>query len=159
MSSIFLNFGPLAVFLVIVVGGGITVGFLSAPGAWYAGLNKPSFNPPNWIFGPAWTVLYVFIAVAGWRIWQIDAGSLAMKVWYTQLILNFAWSPIFFVAHRMDAALAVITLLFVAIAAFIITAWHHDPTSALLFFPYAVWVGFALALNGAILYLNTPKRK
>jgi tryptophan-rich sensory protein len=150
------NFASLAVFLIVVVGGGIAIGVFTAPGAWYAGLAKPFFNPPAWIFGPVWTILYVIIAVAGWRIWQLDPASLAMKVWYAQMILNFAWSPVFFSAQRIDAAFGVIILLFIAIAAFILTAWHQDRISALLFLPYAMWVGFASALNGSILYLNPP---
>lgn len=154
MFSFSHNLGLLAVFLVVVVGGGIAIGLLTKPGAWYAGLRKPSFNPPNWIFGPVWTVLYVFIAIAGWRIWEIDPASFAMKAWFAQLILNFSWSPLFFAAHRMGAALVVIALMFISIAAFIFTAWNLDWISASLFLPYALWVGFASALNGAILYLN-----
>lgn len=148
------NFGSLALFLTVVVGGGIGIGLFSVPGKWYAGLKKPSFNPPNWIFGPVWTILYVFIAIAGWRIWEIDASAIAMKVWLIQLVLNFTWSPLFFMAHRVGVALAVIFLLFISIAAFVIAAWNIDLMSAMLFLPYAIWVGFAAALNSSILYLN-----
>lgn len=152
------NLGSLAVFMAVVVGGGITIGLLTSPGEWYADLRKPWFNPPNWIFGPVWTVLYIFIAFVGWRLWHIGSGSLAMKLWYAQLLLNFAWSPVFFVAHRIGTALGIITLLFITIAAFIITVSIQDWVSALLFLPYAIWVGFALALNGAILSLNARHR-
>ncbi len=62
--------GSLILFLVLVLGGGLAIGFLTAPGEWYAGLGKPGFNPPNWLFAPVWMVLYVLIAVAGWRVWR-----------------------------------------------------------------------------------------
>ncbi len=129
------NLGSLAVFMAVVVGGGIAIGLLTSPGEWYADLRKPWFNPPNWIFGPVWTVLYIFIAFVGWRLWHIGSGSLAMKLWYAQLLLNFAWSPVFFVAHRIGTALGIITLLFITIAAFIITVSIQDWVSALLFLP------------------------
>jgi tryptophan-rich sensory protein len=158
MFSSFQNFGSLAVFMVVVVGGGLVIGLLTSPGEWYADLKKPSFNPPNWIFGPVWAILYLFIAIVGWRLWQGDPSSLAMKMWYAQLILNFAWSPVFFVAHRIGAAFGIITLLFITIAAFIITVSNQDWVLASLFLPYAIWVGFALALNGAILFLNARHR-
>ncbi|MCY1128345.1 tryptophan-rich sensory protein [Frigidibacter sp. RF13] len=146
----------LTVFLLLAVGGGLLIGISAAPGAWYAALSKPWFNPPNWLFGPVWTLLYILIAVVGWRSWRrTDAGA-AMGLWYGQLALNFLWSPLFFVAHRIDAALAVITLLLAVILAFIAVTWRRDRTSALAFLPYALWVGFATLLNAAILSLNGP---
>jgi tryptophan-rich sensory protein len=72
---------PLLSFLFLVIGGGLAIGFLNAPGEWYAGLAKPAINPPGWIFGPVWTVLYVLIGVAGWRIWHGDCGGWPMKLW------------------------------------------------------------------------------
>ena len=150
------NMRSLAVFLVLVVSGGLFIGVVTAPGDWYADLIKPPFNPPNWIFAPVWTVIYVFIATAGWRIWRRDSTGWAMKSWGAQLALNWIWSPVFFSAHRIDIAFGVIILLFAAIAAFIAKAWQTDRPAALLFLPYAAWVGFASILNGALLYLNTP---
>ena len=82
----------LILFLVLVVGGGLAIGFLTAPGAWYAGLAKPSFNPPNWLFAPVWTVLYVLIAMAAWRIFERNRNGWLMKIWWAQLVLNFLWS-------------------------------------------------------------------
>jgi len=148
------NIVALVVFVLLVFGGGSAIGVSTLPGDWYAGLIKPSFNPPNWIFGPVWSVLYIAIAVAGWRSWQRDRTGPAMKVWGVQLLANFAWSPVFFVAHRIDLAFGIILLLLVTIAAFIFLSWRRDRWSALLFAPYAAWVGFASALNGAILFLN-----
>lgn len=144
----------LALFLVCVVGGGLVIGFFTAPGEWYAGLVKPSFNPPNWLFGPVWTVLYVFIAVAGWLVWRRAPGSTAMTVWSVQLALNFLWSPVFFALQSIGGALAIILALLVAILAFIALAWRGHRTAALLFLPYAAWVAFATALNAAIFLLN-----
>lgn len=148
------NIRSLIFFLVLVVGGGIIIGIVTAPGPWYAELMKPPFNPPNWIFGPVWTILYIFIAIAGWRIWQRHPGGTAMKLWGAQLALNFIWSPVFFAAHRIDVALGIIILMFIAIVAFIVKARHKDRPAALLFLPYAAWVAFAAVLNGSLLYLN-----
>ncbi len=149
-------YGKLALilFLLLVVGGGLAIGFLTAPGEWYAGLAKPSFNPPNWLFAPVWTVLYILIAIAGWRIFEHHRGGWPMKIWWAQLVLNFAWSPAFFAAHRIGVALAVILTLLATILAFIATAWRQDRVAAWLFIPYAAWVAFASALNAAILALN-----
>jgi benzodiazapine receptor len=140
--------------LVLVIGGGLAIGYLTAPGAWYASLAKPSFNPPGWIFGPVWTVLYVLIAVAGWRTFDRDRRGWPMRLWWAQLALNFLWSPVFFAAHRIGLALGVILLLFAAILAFIAAAWRQDRIAALLFVPYGAWVAFASVLNGAIWRLN-----
>src|SRR5690349_21814116 len=109
-------------FILLVVGGGLLIGFLTAPGSWYAALAKPSFNPPNWLFAPVWTILYVFIAIAGWRIWQRQRSGAAMKLWWLQLVLNFLWSPIFFALQNVGLALVVIILLLVAILGFIAVA-------------------------------------
>ncbi len=144
----------LSAFLLLVLGGGLTIGWLTAPGEWYTGLIKPSFNPPNWIFGPTWTVLYILIACAGWLVWRKDSGGWAMRLWWTQLVLNFLWSPIFFAAHQIGLAFGVILLLLAAILAFIAVAWRHDRTAAWLFAPYAAWVAFASLLNGSIFVLN-----
>lgn len=144
----------LAFFLILVLGGGLTIGYLTAPGDWYADLNKPSFNPPNWIFGPVWTVIYILIAIAGWRVWQTDRAGAAMKLWWAQLVLNFAWSPAFFAMQQIGLALAIILPLLAAILAFIAASRKPAPLAALLFIPYAAWVSFASVLNAAILTLN-----
>lgn len=148
------RFGPLSLFLLLVVGGGLAIGFLTAPGEWYAGLAKPPFNPPNWVFAPVWTVLYVLIAVAGWRTFERDRSSWPMKLWSAQLVLNFLWSPVFFAAHRIGLALLVILLLLAAILAFLVMSWRQSRMAAWLFAPYAAWVAFAAVLNGSIWLLN-----
>jgi tryptophan-rich sensory protein len=154
MQSRTQNFLSLLPFILLVLGGGALIGAFTGPDNWYAALEKPAFNPPGWLFGPVWTTLYILIAIAGWRLWQNARGSLAMKLWWLQLVLNFAWSPAFFAAHQIGLALAIILALLVVILAFIASAWRTDRTAALLFIPYAAWVAFASALNGAILGLN-----
>jgi tryptophan-rich sensory protein len=144
----------LILFLVLVLGGGIALGALTGPDDWYAGLTKPAFNPPAWLFGPIWTVLYVLIAVAGWRIFERDRGGWPMKLWWIQLALNFLWTPVFFGAHQIGLALVVILVMLAAILGFIATAWRQDRVAAWLFVPYAAWVAFASILNGSIWALN-----
>ncbi len=144
----------LVLFLGLVLGGGLAIGVLVAPGEWYAGLAKPAFNPPNWIFGPTWAVLYILIAVAGWRVWQRDRTGWPVKLWWAQLVLNFLWTPVFFGAHQIGLALVVILLLLAAILGFIATAWRRDRIAAWLFAPYAAWVAFASALTASIFALN-----
>lgn len=141
-------------FLALVVGGGILIGTLTAPGEWYAQLSKPAFNPPNWIFGPVWTVLYVLIAMAGWRQFETDRSSTAMKLWWAQMGLNFLWSPAFFVLQLPWFALVVIVVLLAVIVMFIALVRNSDRASALVFLPYLAWVAFATALNLSIAILN-----
>ncbi|WP_347265007.1 TspO/MBR family protein [Nitrobacter sp.] len=144
----------LIVFLILVIGGGLAIGFLTVPGEWYAALAKPAFNPPNWLFAPVWTLLYILIAIAGWRVFERNRDGLPMKLWWLSLLLNFLWSPTFFLAHKVGAALVVILLLLATIVAFIGTAWRRDRVAAWLFAPYAAWVAFASVLNGSIWTLN-----
>ena len=144
----------LILFLVLVLGGGLAIGFITAPGGWYAGLTKPGFNPPAWLFGPVWTVLYVLIAVAGWRVRHRHRNRWSMKIWWAQLALNFLWTPVFFGAHQIGLALVVILLMLAAILVFIATAWRLDRVAAWLFVPYAAWVAFASLLNGSIWAMN-----
>ncbi|MGE0524579.1 MAG: TspO/MBR family protein [Variibacter sp.] len=144
----------LAIFVVLVLGGGWAIGFVARPDAWYAALTKPSFNPPNFVFAPVWTLLYVLIAIAGWRTFLRARRGAAMALWAAALILNFAWSPTFFGAHNLAAALAIILALLAAILGFIGQSWKPDRAAALLFVPYAAWVAFASLLNAAIWHLN-----
>jgi benzodiazapine receptor len=149
-----MNHLSLILFLVLVVGGGLVIGYLTAPGEWYTQQAKPAFTPPGWIFGPVWTVVYVLVAVAGWRAWQRDRGGSPMKLWWAQLVLNFLWSPVFFSAHQIGLALVVILLLLGAILAFIITSLERDRVAVWLFAPYTAWVAFASVLNASIFVLN-----
>ncbi len=148
------NWLTLIGFIVLVLGGGTAIGFATLPGAWYASLVKPVFNPPNWIFGPVWTILYIMIAVAGWRLWESHRSSTAMKIWWVALLLNFIWSPTFFGMQQLDLALVIILAMLASIFAFIFHASKTDRIAALLFVPYAAWVSFATLLNSSLLYLN-----
>ena len=144
-------------FQLLVIGGGLLIGYLTAPGDWYAQLAKPTFNPPAWVFAPVWTTLYVVIAIAGWRVSRRHEGGAtrtSIWLWWSQLALNFLWSPVFFGVHLIGAAFVVLSLLFLTVLGFIIVTWPRDRLAALLFIPYAIWVAFAGVLNGSIFVLN-----
>jgi benzodiazapine receptor len=139
---------------VAAAGGAATA---SSVATWYAGLAKPSFNPPNWVFGPVWTVLYLAIAVAGWRVWcrRAQPGArAALAAWSVQLALNLGWSLVFFGARLIGAALVEIGVLLAAIVATIVLSWRVDRAAGWLLVPYAAWVGFATVLNAALWRLN-----
>lgn len=144
----------LLAFLVLVNGVGFLIGTQTRPGAWFEQLTKPPLNPPGWVFAPVWTTLYVLIAIAGWRIWMDNPRSTAMKFWVAQMLLNFAWSPIWFGAEMPWLAFAVIVLMWLSIVGFIVTARRQDMLAAWLFVPYLVWVSFASYLNLSIAILN-----
>ena len=144
----------LGIFLALVIGVGALIGTQSAPGAWYESLTKPPLNPPNWVFGPVWFALYVMIAVAGWRIWVAAPQSSAMKFWGAQMLLNWAWSPVWFLAQQPWLAFAILVGMWLSIAGFILTARRHDGLAPLLFVPYIAWVSFAGYLNLSIALLN-----
>ena len=148
------NWVTLALFIVVVLAVGGLIGTQSTPGAWYEGLTKPPFNPPNWVFGPVWSTLYVMIAVAGWRIWMLAPNSAAMKVWFAQMLFNWIWSPVWFLGQMLWPAFAIIMVILALIIAFIVLARTRDTIAAWLFFPYAAWVAFASALNLSIAILN-----
>jgi benzodiazapine receptor len=138
-------------FLAVVLGGGLAIGAVTRPDSWYAALAKPPFNPPNWVFAPVWTLLYVMIAVAGVRTYERVSGFF---LWVAQLALNFAWTPAFFLLHRPTLALVIIAALLAVTLIFIRARWTADRASSLLFVPYAAWVAFATLLNASIVVLN-----
>ncbi len=132
---------------------------MSGPDAWYADLNKPLFNPPGWVFGPVWTILYLTMGVAAWLVWR--NGNAASLVWplglfLVQLILNALWTPLFFGMHRPGLALIDIAALGVAIGATTVAFYSSSKTAAALFIPYWLWVSFATVLNASIWWLNRP---
>ncbi|MBP1857993.1 TspO/MBR family protein [Rhizobium herbae] len=141
-------------FIAAVLGCGLLIGINNIPGEWYQSLAKPSFNPPNWIFAPAWSVLYVIIGFVGARTFLHHRQSAAMRFWVAQMIFNFAWSPLFFGLHEIALALIVILSLLISIAGFIATSRKQDYLSALLFLPYLAWVAFATLLNTSIFLMN-----
>jgi translocator protein len=145
----------LFVFL-LVVAAAAAVGGYFPPGPWYASLSKPAWTPPNWIFAPVWTLLYIGIAVAGWMVWRRNGSRVgpSLALWGAQLVLNAAWSWFFFGEHRPGVALADIGALLACIIAFIVVTYGACRPAAYLFVPYALWVAFATALNHALWRLN-----
>jgi benzodiazapine receptor len=124
---------------------------------WYAGLTKPSFTPPNALFGPVWTVLYAMMAVAVWRIGaaaETAARKRTIALFVVQLALNSIWSLVFFGLESPKAALAVIVALLISLVTTLAAFWRIDRMAGLLLVPYLAWVCFATALNGAIVELN-----
>jgi len=129
----------------------------SIPG-WYAGLTKPSFNPPNWIFGPVWTTLYALMGVAAYLVFskglKTPGVKAALAVFAAQLVLNTLWSIVFFGAHRILGAVVVIVLLWAMILATILLFHKISRPAAYLLVPYLLWVSFAAVLNISLYALN-----
>jgi benzodiazapine receptor len=147
----------LFVFLLVTLGVGTCASLFTTPQipTWYAGLNHPAIAPPNWVFAPVWTTLYIFMAVAAWRVWRTTGlRSVEMAAFAVQLALNFAWSAIFFALHLIGAALTLIAALDLAILITAILFFRCDPLAGLLFVPYLAWVLFATALTHAFWRLN-----
>jgi benzodiazapine receptor len=145
----------LALCLVVsAIGGAATA---TSVGSWYRTLAKPPFNPPDWVFAPVWTVLFVLMAVAGWRIWRRDGlrrARLPLTLYALQLTLNLAWSIAFFGMRSIGGALVDIVALLLTILATTAVFWRRDRVAGMLFVPYAAWVAFAAVLNAAIWRLN-----
>lgn len=128
---------------------------LAMPGEWYRALIKPALNPPAWVFGPVWTVLYTLMAIAAWLVWRAKTQVVKELVLYgSQLVLNAAWSPIFFGLHRLGTAMGVITLLWITIVVTMIHFFRARAAAGWLFVPYLLWVSFASYLNFALWQLN-----
>jgi len=145
--------------LLVTLGVGFVSGFATASsiGGWYAQLNKPAFNPPNWIFGPVWTLLYILMGISLWMIWKKPPSlykSNALWLFFIQLFLNFCWSFLFFNFHKIGLALVDISVLWIFIVLTIIAFSKLDKTAAWLLVPYICWVSFATILNAAIYRLN-----
>jgi translocator protein len=124
---------------------------------WYASLNRPSFNPPNWVFGPVWTTLYILLGISFFLIWKENPTkerNLAIKVFSIQMLLNFAWSFLFFYFNLIGVALIEIILLWISIAAMIYLFYKIKPFTAYLNIPYLLWVSFATILNAGYYFLN-----
>jgi tryptophan-rich sensory protein len=133
-----------------------TAAFVSIDG-WYAALQKPSWNPPAWVFGPAWTVLYISMAVAAWLVWREGgwkAHGRALGLFLVQWVLNALWTPLFFGLQRPDLAFAEIVVLWLVLAATLAAFWRINKVAGALLVPYLAWVSFAAALNFAIWRLN-----
>ena len=124
---------------------------------WYATLNRPSFNPPNWLFGPVWTTLYLLMGISLFLIWKQSASkerNLAIFVFLLQIALNFFWSFIFFYYNLIGFALFEIIVLWISIASMLVLFYKIKPLAAYINIPYLLWVTFATILNVSYYLLN-----
>ncbi len=148
----------ISVAITLLVGG--TAGFFTSEGVngWYAVANKPSFNPPNWVFAPVWTLLYILMGIALWLVWKSETNKAVKKtaiiLFSLQLLLNFAWSFIFFYMHQPGWAFIEITGMWIMIMLTIVWFGKISPAAAWLMVPYIWWVSFAAVLNFYIWKLN-----
>ncbi|BCS44506.1 CrtK [Pseudomonas amygdali pv. tabaci str. ATCC 11528] len=129
-------------------------GIIFKPGAWYESLQKPSFTPPNWAFPVAWTVIYLLLAWAGYRLTLLPGSQIVLALWAAQIALNTLWTPVFFGANRIVAAMVILALLWIVVATMIVMALQLDIITGLILFPYLVWLSVAAALNFSILRHN-----
>lgn len=154
------NILALVISIAVAQSAGIIGSFATASSVrgWYQTLEKPSFNPPGWLFGPVWVTLYTLMGIAAWLVWKQGwddpAVRTALVVYAAHLVLNAAWSPVFFGARELGWALMVIALLLAAILATTYLFFRLDTWAGALFVPYIAWVGFATVLNWAIWRLN-----
>lgn len=145
--------------LVIEIAGSLS-GLLSMGSIkdWYATLTPPPGTPPNWVFGPVWTILYAMMGVAVARVWHAPPKPpyrrTALLYFFLQFLLNLAWTPVFFGAHQLGAALAIIVTLLIAIGFTIFLFLKVDKPAATLLIPYFIWVSYATYLNAGYLALN-----
>ena len=149
----------LLVSLILPLGVGAVAGIFTAQGVqeWYLTLNRPSFNPPNWIFAPVWTTLYILMGISLFLIWKLEtskARNFAILAFTIQLLFNFAWSFIFFYFNMLGIALIEIILLWVSIVTMLVLFYKIKPITAYMNIPYLLWVSFASLLNGAYYMLN-----
>ena len=149
----------LIVSLLLPLGLGAIAGMFTAEAIpeWYASLNSPSFNPPNWVFGPVWTCLYILIGISLFLIWKQNTSkerNQAIFVFFIQLTLNFSWSFIFFYFNLIGLALLEIILLWISIVIMLVSFYKIKPMAAYINIPYLLWVSFATILNAAYYFLN-----
>ncbi|RVT97232.1 tryptophan-rich sensory protein [Mucilaginibacter limnophilus] len=155
-----IQWGPLLISIAIPVVIGITASIFTRPeiDGWYRALNKPSFTPPDWLFAPVWTILYIMIGISAYLVWEKRDDSItftkARPIYVMQLIFNFLWSWMFFNQHNPLGGLVIIIILLILIISNIFYFKKFSITAAWLLVPYLLWVSFATALNYAIVALN-----
>jgi tryptophan-rich sensory protein len=142
-----------AIFLA-ATGAAAATGAMFSPGEWYRALNKPSWNPPDWVFPVVWTTLYLSIAFVGARLAPMPGSEYAMAFWAMQIAYNALWSPVFFGLNRMKAAFVIMGFLWAAVAGLTVSAFMLDTLSGALMVPYLIWVTIAGALNASVMRLN-----
>jgi tryptophan-rich sensory protein len=138
----------------LACGAAAATGIIFKPGAWYEALQKPGFTPPNWAFPVAWTTLYVLLAWAGYRLTLLPGSETVLALWAAQIALNTLWTPVFFGAHKVLAAMVILVLLWVVVAAMVVMALQLDTVTGLILVPYLLWLSVAAALNFSILRHN-----
>jgi benzodiazapine receptor len=129
-------------------------GVIFKPGPWYRALQKPSFTPPDWLFPVAWTTIYLLLAWAGYRLTLLPGSETALALWAAQIALNTLWTPVFFGANRIVTAMVILALLWVVVAALMVTALQLDMVTGLILLPYLAWLSVAAALNFSIMRHN-----
>ena len=147
----------LCLLIPLLIGGISGIATADAIPNWYQTLQRPSFNPPNWLFGPVWTLLYLLMGISLYMIWtspKSQERKRALQIFATQITLNFFWSIIFFSWHQMNWALVEIIALWIFIALMIHTFRKQRPVDGYLNIPYLLWVSFATVLNAAYVVLN-----
>ena len=138
----------------IACGAAASTGVIFKPGSWYEGLNKPGFTPPNWACPVAWTIIYLLLAWAGYRLSLIPGSQTVLALWAAQIALNTLWTPVFFGAHQVLAAMVILLVLWLVVAVMVFMALRLDVITGLILFPYLAWLCVAAALNFSILRNN-----
>lgn len=144
----------LATFAAGAIGSAVTIDSVRT---WFPTIAKPSWNPPNWVFGPVWSTLYVLMATAAWRVWRKAEGPAARRllaIYAVHLVLNALWSILFFGLHSPGLALIEIVVLWSLLLTLQVRFWKADRLAGLLWAPYLGWVSFATVLNSAMWFLN-----
>lgn len=150
---------PIAVFIALSLAAGFLGTIFTTPSipTWYASLVHPSWTPPNWLFAPVWTTLYILMGVAAGLVWKSTrpGSRTAIYLFLAHLAVNAFWSIAFFGLHRLTLAMGVIALLWVSIVVLMVLFWRHSRLATYLMIPYLVWVTYASSLNLGILFLNS----
>ena len=151
-----INIPEIAFWFAITFGAAV-IGSKFRPGEWYSELVKPGWVPPDKLFAPVWIVLYILMAISAWIIWNIYGyqAVFQLSLYLVQLLLNAAWSFLFFGLHKIRWAFVDIMLLWTAILATMISFWSLEPLAGVLLIPYILWVSFAVFLNAAFMTLNS----
>ncbi len=150
----------LILFLLLSYGAALigNIATYSSVNTWYQTIEKPTWNPPRWIFGPVWTLLYFMIACSGWVLWTKTVGdrpTFVLVIYFVHLGLNALWSVMFFGLQSPGLGLIEIIFLWTSIVVYAILSWPYSPIASILFWPYGLWVGYAAALNFRIWQMNT----
>ena len=153
MNNKYLSLGLilLVTFAASGIGGFVTSSFKEP---WYSEITLPTFNPPSWVFGPVWTILYIFMSVAAWIAWNKSSNKKVLQVYFVHLFFNAIWSVIFFGFHQIFIALIDLGIILVFIIWLMKIYYQINKISFVLMIPYLLWSSYALVLNATIFYLN-----